>query len=68
MVDDDFRVEVLRVIARVRRAMPRNVDVMQICDQLEAMMTKSLKEVPENISLPRPSGKVVSLLKRRTKK
>ena len=68
MVDDDFRVEVLRVIARVRRAMQRNVDVMQICDQLEATMTRSLKAVPENISLAKPSGKVVSLLKRRTKK
>ena len=31
------KLEILAAIGRVRRAMPRNVDVMLICDELEAV-------------------------------
>lgn len=34
--------ETLLVIARVRRAMPRNADVQLICDELEGFLTKKV--------------------------
>jgi hypothetical protein len=32
--------EIIQTIARVRRAMPRNPDVMAICDELEKQMLR----------------------------
>lgn len=32
------------IIARIRRTMPRNVDVMAVCDELEARLTAPLPE------------------------
>jgi hypothetical protein len=40
--------EDLALIARVRRAMPRNADVMRVCDIAEAAVTKTVTK-----SLPR---------------
>ena len=46
----------LTVIARVRRAMPRNADVMAICDALEVTLHKPEGHVtPEAVTL-RKSG------------
>jgi hypothetical protein len=33
--------EIAQAIARVRRAMPRNVDVMAVCDAAEAAITQA---------------------------
>lgn len=33
--------ETLQTIGRLRRAMPRNVDVMDVCDKLEKLMVRS---------------------------
>jgi hypothetical protein len=41
----------LSVIARVRRAMPRNPDVMRICDEAEKMMVKRTPESNSDNSL-----------------
>ncbi len=38
-------IDLLGAIARVRRAMPRNVDVMLICDLLESNVTESSRNV-----------------------
>jgi hypothetical protein len=32
--------DLLKTIGRIRRAMPRNADVMEICDALEASLSK----------------------------
>jgi hypothetical protein len=42
------RTELLATIARVRRAMPRNVDVMAICDYAE----RTIVEPPRNALQP----------------
>jgi len=34
-------VEIQQLIGRVRRAMPRNADVMQICDELEKRIRRA---------------------------
>ena len=36
--------DLIAVIARVRRSMPRNIDVMALCDELERLLT--LKPIP----------------------
>lgn len=33
--------EIIQAIGRVRRAMPRNADVMLICDELEKILARS---------------------------
>ena len=33
--------DLAQTIGRVRRAMPRNADVMEVCDQLEKLMARS---------------------------
>lgn len=38
--------EVLATVARVRRAMPRNTDVMVICDVLESSLTQRSLPLP----------------------
>lgn len=35
--------ELIKTIARVRRAMPRNVDVMEICDALEKRLQEPVE-------------------------
>ncbi len=37
--------EVLQIIARVRRAMPRNADVMAICSELERLLTEPKRKL-----------------------
>jgi hypothetical protein len=32
--------DIMQTISRVRRAMPRNIDVMAVCDELEASLRK----------------------------
>jgi len=39
----DGQEHILTVISRVRRAMPRNPDVMAICDHAEALTVKPVK-------------------------
>lgn len=39
----DGQENILAVIARVRRAMPRNTDVMAICDHAESLTVKPVK-------------------------
>lgn len=40
-------IELTKTIARVRRAMPRNADVMSLCDALEARLATVEKVEPE---------------------
>ena len=44
--------EIILTLSRVRRAMPRNLDVMAVCDELERLMRSAA--VP---SLPKGGGK-----------
>lgn len=37
-------VEIVKLIARIRRAMPRNADVMELCDYAERMVSTSQPE------------------------
>jgi hypothetical protein len=41
-----MKAEVLSAIARVRRAMPRNVDVMLVCDELERQLVAPSTDGP----------------------
>ena len=48
--------EIIQTIRRVRRAMPRNQDVMDICDWAERALTKPLMPNPaqrKTIDLPK---------------
>ena len=40
-----LKAEVLALIGRVRRAMPRNVDVMALCEELERAVTNTFVTV-----------------------
>jgi hypothetical protein len=42
-------VDALQIIARVRRAMPRNADVMAVCDLIE----RNMRHVTDAVSEPR---------------
>jgi hypothetical protein len=46
------RTELLATIARVQRAMPRNVDVMAICEALGNAITATIVEPPNALQPP----------------
>ena len=46
-------IDLLQVIAKVRRAMPRNPDVMAVCDGLETRLRQNVQEVKLAPAKPR---------------
>jgi hypothetical protein len=44
------KIELAQLIARVRRAMPRNGDVMALCDVLERRMVGNVTSPPSNVT------------------
>jgi hypothetical protein len=61
-----MRPELITLIARVRRAMPRNADVMKLCEELErsmapgamalrdAVASTSVASTPQVVLVPQP--------------
>jgi hypothetical protein len=45
-------VDLLKTIARLRRAMPRNADVTEVCDALEGLLQRRSLALPAVSSVP----------------
>ncbi len=48
--------EIVQTIARVRRMMPRNKDVMDVCDEAERLMARSSSAVEQRPLKPSVAG------------
>ena len=58
--------EILQAIARVRRAMPRNADVMRICDELEWRLVDKVVDKPKVVN--KVDKPVVDMVDRKSKR
>ena len=64
-LSDEDGLNLWRMIGRIRRAMPRNVDVMAVCDALEESLRDVTEPAPSHMTAPNVTDCPVCVERRR---